>query len=228
MVSSTWSTTRIATIFHRCRYVVGRMHIRGNVQSNSSLPRYVISHEYTNCKVIRKLMRSFAFSEYWVPLMRLTGLASPPSPTTKWVSPNGGESGYKTLHQNWMPTVKNFSKYAIHSNPFWRLENVDIRSGSEVKCKSSINQCIFRRFKTTKCRRQTCWEQQPFQLDGNSKYGLRRGRRIGCTTALGIVDFYLSDSHKLWRKSGDRALERERGCAIEGPRHVKERAIRCW
>jgi serine/threonine protein kinase len=47
----------------------------------------------TNRKVTRKLMRSSAFSEYWVPLMKLIGLESQRSPTTNRLFHNGDESG---------------------------------------------------------------------------------------------------------------------------------------
>ena len=47
----------------------------------------------TNRKVTRKLMRSSAFSEYWVPRMKLIGLESQLSPTTNRLSHSGDESG---------------------------------------------------------------------------------------------------------------------------------------
>jgi hypothetical protein len=40
MVPSPGSPSRVATVLHRSRYVVRGLYIRGNVQSNASLPWY--------------------------------------------------------------------------------------------------------------------------------------------------------------------------------------------
>lgn len=112
MVSPTGSSPWIKTILDRRRYVVRRLHIRGNVESNSSFPRYALYPLQTNWKGTQRSMKSSASSEYWEHLMKHIGLVWPPSPITKWHSRNGDGPESLTLLPNWTPTAKNFWKYS--------------------------------------------------------------------------------------------------------------------
>ena len=102
MVSSTGSSPWIPTIFHCCRYVVSRMYICRNVESNSSFPRYIlfVYIRINFLKVIPKLMKFSVFLEYWEHLMRLIGLELLLFQTIKWLFHNGDVSELVTLHRN--------------------------------------------------------------------------------------------------------------------------------